>query len=568
MKLSFIGSAHGTPSVKSFTKEGVRQYPLIKHFNSTDYEVEKSREGLRERVKYIQTHAARGDCMLKGYLTKPLSNESRAGAVDRDAPTENLILDIDGLTLPTLPAFEPPLDRTVLQEACEHIIQGLPAPFHDVSYIVHASSSLGMKGQKISLHIEFWLSGPTAPRALKEYVTYLNFAVELFNKNLTLTASGTALSYGLDRSVVDNTHIIYIGTPRFFDGLVDPIPDENDRIFLVEKTNLTLALAEEIEKHADASKNRRATTERVNALRATMGLPPHKEKSQMVSVNGQRIHVVTNPEEVAMTFAADNGDFVAYNVNGGDSAAYYVLKHKPQIVRNFKGEPNFLFEIADPETYHWHLEQFIGKVEPGKETGKVPPMPLVFRDEASNGYYNALLNTETGQIARIAKASRDGLPDWMVQYEGVMPDNVPIWNFQFNPQRDQSICFTDRFLNKYIPSEYMRYDNAMPSNYTAPLSYDTGLELERYCPVIAELILHVVGRDVATFNHFLNWLATAIQIKDKLATAWILQGTQGTGKGIFFDNILTPWSGTASGIANLTPPRCDWRILRTSSTSG
>jgi hypothetical protein len=203
--------------------------------------------------------------------------------------------------------------------------------------------------------------------------------------------------------------------------------------------------------------------------------------------------------------------------------------------------------VADPETYYWHLEQLIGKVAPGKETGKVAPMPIVFRDEASNAYYNGLIDTETGQVARIAKAGRDGLPDWMVQYGSVMPENVPIWNFEFNPQREQSVSFSDRFINKYVPSEYMRYDADMPISYLESLDYGSATELSRYCPTIAELILHVIGGDVAMFNHFLNWLAAAIQLKDKLGTAWILQGTQGTGKGVLFDKVLTPLIGHGTG---------------------
>lgn len=547
MKLSFLGSAHGVRAVKAFTNEGMRQYPLIKHFNSTEYEIDKTSDGLLEQERLIRLHASRGDCMLKGFLKRPLASESRAGAVDSEAMTENLILDVDGIILPGFTLTDPPLTRSTLQAACEEIIRATPPPFQNVSYIAHTSSSMGLKGQSVSMHIQFWLSEPVSPRALKEYVTYLNFHVPLFAKNLSLTASGTALSYGLDRSVVDNSHIIYIGTPEFGAGIANPIPDENDRIFLVSKGSLVLYLGEEIEKHADSSKNRANTTKYVNNLRAAQGMPPHKEKTQAVTIDGRRIHVVTNPESCTMTFAADNGDFVAYNVNGGDSAAYYVLKHKPQIVRNFKGEPSFLFEIADPEAYQKHLEQFVGQTTGEKQAGKVTPIPMVFRDEASNAYYNALLDTRSGQLLKIAKAARDGLPDWMVQYEGVMPENVPIWNFEFNPQREQSVDFRDRFVNKYIPSEYMSQETDMPRGYLTPLDYDSGFSLDTYCPIIAEVLFHVVGRDVAVFNHFLNWLAAAIQCKDKLSTAWILQGTQGTGKGIFFDNILAPLVGHGIG---------------------
>ena len=547
MKLSFLGSAHGTPAVKAFTKKGIQSYPRIKMWNSKSYEIEISNAGLRQKAELIREHAARGDCMLKNHLNQELSDQSRAGMVDKEAMTQTLLLDIDGITIPKV-SIPLPLDKPAIELLAEKVITLLPEAFAGVSYIVHASSSMGMKGNRICLHMDFALQDEVSPRALKEYIVHMNHACVIFEENFALAASGTALKFPLDRTVCDNSHLIYLGTPVFYDGLEDPIANPEDRTFLVEKDACSLNLADEIKNNSDTTQNGKDNKRKVKELRSLAGLPDRREKTSTMRLGGHTIHVVTNPESIAMSFAADNGDWVAYNVNGGDSAGYFVPKYQPQVVRNFKGEPNFLFEAADPNTYQWHLENFIGggNVPDGNTDtdvpDDVPPMPLVFRDAASNSYYNALVSTSTGMLREIYKSSRDALEDWMVQYEGVMPVNVPNWSYRFEPQNTEVVDFQNNFINKYIPSEYMRTTFSMPDDY-APLDYDSSIELRRWCPIIAELILHATGRDTDMFMHFLNWLAGALQTRDKLGVAWILQGTQGTGKGVLFENVITPLVG-------------------------
>ena len=540
MKLSFLRSSHGISAVKKFTQEGVVSYPNIRKFDSHDLELPDDIDGLHSKVELCRQAGATGACMLKGYLTSPLANSSRSGKVNREAKTNNLILDIDGITLDAVNAH-PPFNRQQLTVYAEAVVNHLPDCFKHTSYIVHASSSMGMKDGRICLHLDFMLDDYVTPQALKEYVVWMNFNVGLFDKNQALSASGTALRFALDRTVVDNSHLIFLGHPVFEDGIVDPIPDPSDRIFLVEKRKHQVSLAAVIEENADPIKNRKAIQQKIDALRTTEGLPKRTERATQVNVDGRSINVVVNPESCTMTFAADNGEFVAYNVNGGDSAGYYVVKSNPTVVYNFKGEPNFLFEKADAKTYQWHLDTFIGTEDSSDQQANARPLPIVFRDEGSNVYYNATINTATGRIDRIARASREGLADWMAQYEGVMPENVPVWNFEFDPHRDELVSFPHRFINKYIPAPLMKRAELPPG--TEPLDYNSAIFLTYQCPRITELIMHVCAGDLPTFCHFINWLAAALQTRDKLGTAWIFQGTQGTGKGVLFDKIITPLVG-------------------------
>jgi len=59
-------------------------------------------------------------------------------------------------------------------------------------------------------------------------------------------------------------------------------------------------------------------------------------------------------------------------------------------------------------------------------------------------------------------------------------------------------------------------------------------------PTIYKVIDHVLGHDPATIDHFLNWLACIVQYQTRTGTAWVWQGTQGTGKGVLFHQIITP----------------------------
>lgn len=542
MQVCFLYSSHDIKAVKHFSDTAIQSYPQIKTFDSATFDIEKTQDGLEQKTALLQEYAKKGGCLLKGVVTEPLKKASRKNSVDKDALTENIILDIDGIIIPDC-SFPSELDKGYIQMLAELIIAKLPSCFHNVSYIVHASSSMGLKNAKVSLHLDFMLTRPIHPKTLKDYLIWLNFNVQLFHSQLDLSASGTALHYPVDRCLADNSRLIYIGHPVFSGSLSNPIPNLDDRIFLVKKNNVSFDLANEITDEVTHTKLQRAITAKINELRQIQGLPKRTEKIQPVTKDGYTTYVVTNPDQIKMHPVDDRGDWVTYNVNDGDSAAYYVYKLNPSIVYNFKGEPFFLFEQADPDTYQWHIDKYIINM-PDEERNAANPVliPLVFRDYKSNAYYNGLFNTSKGQMESINRATREGLADFMVQHGGVMPENVPIWNYEFIPTSSVSVDFRNRFVNKYVPSELMRSKPTMKNGYE-PLTYDNGFQLEEYCPTIFKLLYHVVGSSMKEYLHFVNWLAAALQLREKLQTAWILQGVQGTGKGQLFERIIGPLVG-------------------------
>jgi hypothetical protein len=61
----------------------------------------------------------------------------------------------------------------------------------------------------------------------------------------------------------------------------------------------------------------------------------------------------------------------------------------------------------------------------------------------------------------------------------------------------------------------------------------------------------MVGSSDPEFEHFFNWFAYAFQTKQKLTTAWVFTGIEGTGKGLFFHQIIHQLYGKHAGYKTL-----------------
>ena len=110
---------------KEITADGTKPYPLIKNFTSSHFDITPDKKGLNKLYKLLTEQAEAGACLHKGGLKQPLQDEPRAFMSDRTAPTELLVLDIDGLR--TVPGED-------LQAMADKIVLQLPEVFHNVSY--------------------------------------------------------------------------------------------------------------------------------------------------------------------------------------------------------------------------------------------------------------------------------------------------------------------------------------------------------------------------------------------------------------------------------------------------
>lgn len=534
------------PLAKRFTKNGVQAYPRVKKLTSHEFDIEHSRQGLKEKFTLLQKHAGAGCGMLKGILSQPLVKESRAGKTNLDAPATNIVLDIDGIRPMDL-NLTPPFDNNDIQFIAEYFVRWLPSCFHDATYIVHASASLGLKPGVFSLHLDFLLHTPVPVQLLKDYLTWLNFTISGFEHQLTLTASGTALRFKLDRTLADNSRIIYIAHP-IFEEVEDPIPNPDHRLQFIQKNRHAVDLSDELNT-LDIGKIQRLTKSKISYLRQSANLPPRQEKMATARVNGQMITVVTNPDNMYMTFSYEKGPFVYYNINGGDSNAYYVFKSNPTVVYNFKGEPNFLFESADPEAYKAHIEKY-GFGEAGQDTDDEDThedsfdFPVVFRDKRTDKFYTALFdpsNKTLNQVNMVANETR--CISWMKEFGGIPPEIIPSVDYEFRPNDPRSVDMPGRFINRFVATEILRNPVEIPESaqkcnygYAAPV-------LEELCPTIHKIVFSIMGFGELEYEHFVNWLSFIVKFRDKTMTAWVCHGTPGTGKGVFMHQIMTPILG-------------------------
>lgn len=530
--------APGRPLSKLYSEHKVINYPLVRDFTSHKFEVAEGLQGLREKADLLLSCGKKGYCMFNGQLTRDLKNESRAGLTDKAANAYNLIIDVDNIVVPSFSA-NPPFNRMHLQTIAELVIAKLPEPFHKVSYIVHASNSFGLKLPKISMHIEFFLTRPEAPTFVKNFMTWLNFNSD-FEPMIGLTPSGMALSWPLDITMAEATRLVYIAPPRIEKPLKDPFDDPGQRIQVVEKELETLDLSQ-WQEVAMAQATVTLRNKKLAELRKKAGLPTRNQQTQKLKSGGDTLDVITNPDIVTMQLVADEGNFLRYNINGGDSAAYYVYKRSPNIVRNFKGEAPFLLEAASPETYQMIMEEY-RSLETEDIFGR---RPFAFRDWKQDAIYHGFYDPQENRILEISTRLGSGkshISDFYTYNGFPEPDILPQVRYVFEPDDPRELDLDNEFVNRFRRSAYLRENATIPEEYRG-VGMGSGILVRDLCPLIYKIMHSIVGSDDEEYEYFLNWIAFIVQKRQKAQTAYVLQGVQGTGKGLFFSEIMTPIIG-------------------------
>jgi hypothetical protein len=513
------------PLVKEITQDGTKPYPLVKNFTSKTYDIPKTHKGMKEFYDTLQKAASQGMCLHKGPLKQELKNESRAFAADRLAPSDYLVIDIDGLELPYKKI-------TSLKNLAEKVITQLPEYFQDVSYIAQASASLGFKPNKISLHLFFFLKQAMNPKTLKEWMKMLNYETDLLSNQLKLSANGQSLSYILDPSVADNSKLIYLAPPKFV-GVEDPIAGE--RFVYVKNSNATLDLSSYIH---NPERVHNLGIQIKDNLRKKQNLPKKTGKVTNITVQGQPQDVLQNPDKMTIEICRVAEPYVNCNVNGGDSGAYYFILESPHYMYNFKGEPIWEIQKADPDFYKSIFEIFADKINANQKL-----KPIVLRDFHTDTYYNGIFNEATQQFSDeypLTPTNKNSLEDFMRTHNRTVPDFIPDARVVFDPSTEKGIELEEApyFVNLYRRTPYM-----LQAKETQVLEYGTANTLQKLTPNIYKLIKHVLGNGVTEFEHFINWLAYIYQNKRKTMTAWIFTGVPGTGKGLLVHKVLKPLFG-------------------------
>lgn len=527
MQITFLSAK--IPLHKVFKSNEITSYPLAKNFTSHVEEVDT----LEDYANKLREHAALNHCLYKGPLKSPLVNESRANKTDTIAETRVMVLDVDGLPIGGM-SLKGEYDAERLTAVAKEVIKDIPE-LRDTAFVACASSSCGI-ADTARVHLHFFLDQAISPKSLKEYIKHLN--LKYFVDKLTVTAHGKALKWLIDPCLADNSRIIYIAPPAF-EGVKNPFTDNSQRVVVVPGLRQLASISAEVAK-LDLEQNEQLQQAIITKCYKDKGLKYTRASYSVISNN----KVINNPSRMSMRYAYHSDRFCYYNVGPtGDSNAYYVHLSNPTIVYNFKGEDPFLFEAADPDTYAEHLERFKGHT-PAKEDRDTEKRPMVFLEGATN-YLLTLYSPDEDAIIMDETATDKGKAElWFNHYGRTLPEQVPPAKLLFDPTTTKP--FTEdpltgyTLVNTFRPTEYMR------KQYEAPvegIEYNTATMLQFVCPTIYKVISHMLAYDDQVICHFLNWFAYIFQTRKKAQTCWVLQGTQGTGKGIFYRTVCRPLWG-------------------------
>ena len=541
MQVTFLEASNGQRLSKHHSPtKGFTPYPHVKNVTSHEENILLDATGISMLEQLIRRHADRGHCLLKGDLKRQLDNESRAGKTNRVAYNNHLVLDIDGVTLPghTNPKTYTDTDVSVLAKA---VMRELPPEVQDCSFIAQASASLGLKGDKVSLHIFILLSHAMPAKAMKLWLQSCNFESKLFSSQLELSSNGHSLKYPLDVSVADNSKLIFIAPPTFEDGTYDPFGSSSERVVRVSGISETLDLAKLMNDISPEIVHQKSN-EHKNRLRVLRGFNAKKERLTVATVDNKSEEILSNPDRMSIQITDDtNPPYIRCNVNGGDSNAYYFKLEDPTYMFNFKGEPIWSIEKADPDFYRSLFDHY--QEEMAKE-GRAT-FPVVLRDYYTDTHYNGVFDPNLNQFCEefpLMPCASSSIEGFMRSHGRSKPDFVPDAQVVFDPASNEpavNLANVPYFVNMFRKTEYM-LDRA----YHDPLSMGDAAKIAESCPLIYKLLTHILGGQSLEVEHFTNWLAYIFQTRKKAMTAWVLQGVPGTGKGIFYTKVLRPLFGS------------------------
>ena len=510
MKIVFLEA--GAPLTKTYAKttSGIVKTPYPFMWEFTSYE--ESFTNLTQLEVLLKKHAAVGRCALKGTLSRPLVKESRAGSTDTNSTTEWLVLDLDGLP-DTIEVTTPSGQTQTMPLTIDLFLDEMG--LSNTSYIVQWSASYGIENQKLRAHIFMMLDKPYAAPLIKQWLIQKNHEVPLLNASMALTKTGNSISWPLDVSACQNDKLIYIAPP-VLKGIKDPMA-KTPRIQLVKKKHDLISFDRSVNTSA---KNRELNHKRIAELRDAAGLPIKKIKYKVVGSQ----EVMLQPDESVITEMKTERGFVYFNLNGGDSWAYYHAENNPDYILNFKGEPAYLTKELLPD--YW--QQLTGSGS-STRTSSDGLLYLAFCDRRTGVYWRGTYEAATDLLDLNPAKNETQLRHFAKQYGVPMGDFVPEWDLVFDPTDMVRVDAQNQMVNKFQPT---------------PIMLNAGKAPKSIPPITNKVLSHALGNDQAIVDHFINWLATIVQTRDRTRTAWVLHGTEGTGKGILINKIIRPMFGT------------------------
>jgi len=504
IELTFLSGKR--PLTKQISKTDIVPYPHLKQLTSHVELV----DNIRDFASAIQAHAGNGDALLVGRLTRQIKESSRAGLTDKSAMARWICLDFDGL-----PGYSPQAALKQLEKVWPKITQ----TSHVIQY--SASSRLFSKTD-LRCHIFFMLDEPLAPLTLKNWFINANLNTK-FSQFIELTPAGVALHYPLDPALAEQSRIIFISTPVFTPASLDPHPD--DRLQYVEAKYSELNVAAMSTQQPVYNELQKQMLERAKELRKQRGLSTNKRFKAAFKDD-----FCPNPDPCEVTGIKHDRGYVYLNLNGGDSWGYWYPDNDPSILYNFKGEPNYPLDKIVPD----YFNMYVASSNPSHNPSGPGALYFVFQDDYTGKTHSCIYNSNTGQLDISATISDTAARRWLASHNQ-NPRFFHVVTTFYDP-RPAALLGVDlrlRTINTYQPPALTLIESAPRK---VPKTIDTVLRHVLNQPDEDPL----VSRE---YEHFLDWLAFIVQTRERTGTAWLLHGTQGTGKGVLMHKILRPLVG-------------------------
>lgn len=502
MDLVFLGAR--LPLTKTFVQNGsvlnASPYPHVSRVTS-HHERCSDLAGFKA---LLEAHAARNHCLFNGQLSHPLQDESRAGKT-LPKPREWVVFDFD---------------KVPAKDHVEVVAKYLPDYCQNVSYVVQLSASMFRPDTTLwSGHIFMLLKDAIDAGRLRQWFEHLNFNVPALASTLALSDSLQALRWPLDRTVAYDSKLIYIAPPK----CVGFEPAVSQHIQLVNKRQKTLAIP------AFTPVDQHMLRMKINELRRAAG--EQDITYDLAMFEGHEMLRVTDVCEVhGIRTSGDH--YIRFNLNGGDSYAYFIDLRNPEVIRNFKGEPFLKTADAAPDLYKSLRRQApIAASKPPLDDG-TEVLAFYATNQNSSikvGAYNPVLRKLT-----LNSATETAARAWRAEYGLVQKEFLPHYDLVFNPQSDVQFIPGSTSINTFRATDYM----ARPRSSAKPAT------LADLPPIANKILRSILGDpNDQLLTHFLNWLAFIFQKRAKTGTAWVLNGVEGTGKGTFVKYYLTPLLG-------------------------
>ncbi len=155
----------------------------------------------------------------------------------------------------------------------------------------------------------------------------------------------------------------------------------------------------------------------------------------------------------------------------------------------------------------------------------------VFIDTITSVFLGASFERGLDEFQVRPLTSQIFLKQFCMRHNLPLPKVFPDARYELDFSNNNIIDFKNGIVNKYIAPEILKNNTIEKVRVDMPYT-------------IGKLLRHVCGDSEEFEKCFINEMSDLIQTRKKRIVAFLFQGTQGTGKGIFFNDVLRQIIGT------------------------